>query len=78
MKIYTRNGDDGTTSLKGGKRIPKHHPRVDAYGNIDELISWIGLLRDQPVNNDRTDLLLYIQDQLMRCAASLATDPDKT
>jgi cob(I)alamin adenosyltransferase len=77
MKIYTRDGDDGTTSLTGGKRIPKHHPRVDAYGNIDELISWFGLLKDQAVNSERKELILYIQDQLMRCAASLATDPEK-
>jgi cob(I)alamin adenosyltransferase len=76
MKIYTRDGDDGTTSLAGGKRIPKYHPRVDAYGNVDELISWIGLLKDQPVNIERRDLLLYIQDQLMRCASALASDPE--
>jgi cob(I)alamin adenosyltransferase len=77
MKIYTRDGDDGTTSLAGGKRIPKHYPRVDAYGNIDEVISWIGLLKDQSVNSERKELLFYIQDQLMRCASSLATDPEK-
>ena len=48
MKIYTRTGDDGNTSLAGGRRVPKFHPRIEAYGSVDELISWIGLLRDFP------------------------------
>jgi cob(I)alamin adenosyltransferase len=74
MKIYTRTGDDGTTSFAGGRRVPKHHSRVEAYGTIDELISWIGLLRDYKENNDRIDTLLYIQNQLMTCAAFLATE----
>ncbi|MCU0461983.1 MAG: cob(I)yrinic acid a,c-diamide adenosyltransferase [Bacteroidales bacterium] len=75
MKIYTRTGDDGTTSLSGGRRVPKFHPRIEAYGSVDELISWIGLLRGCPVNNSRKAILLYIQDQLMICAAALAADP---
>lgn len=74
MKIYTLTGDDGTTSLSGGKRVPKHSLRVEAYGSVDELIAWIGLLRDHKENNHRKELLVYIQDQLMRCAAGLATD----
>jgi cob(I)alamin adenosyltransferase len=74
MKIYTRTGDDGTTSLSGGKRVPKFHPRVEAYGSVDELIAWIGLLRSCPVNNSRREILIYIQDQLMRSAALLATE----
>ena len=76
MKIYTRTGDDGTTSLSGGKRIPKHHVRVEAFGTIDELISWIGLLRDQRENAERKVFLLYLQNQLMKCAASLASEND--
>jgi cob(I)alamin adenosyltransferase len=76
MKIYTRNGDNGMTSLSGEKRVPKYHPRVEAYGSVDELISWIGLLRDCPVNEPRRDILIYIQDQLMLFAAFLATDPE--
>ncbi|MCX6334624.1 MAG: cob(I)yrinic acid a,c-diamide adenosyltransferase [Bacteroidia bacterium] len=76
MKIYTRTGDDGTTSLSGGRRVPKFHPRVEAYGSVDELISWVGLLRGCPVNDSRKDILVYIQDQLMICAAALATDPE--
>ncbi len=76
MKIYTRTGDDGTTSLRGGKRVLKFHDRVDAYGTLDELISWIGLLKDHPANSVREEILEYIQNQLMLCAAALATDPD--
>jgi cob(I)alamin adenosyltransferase len=75
MKIYTRTGD-GTTSLSGGRRVPKYHVRIEAYGTVDELISWIGLLRDYKENSDRKAFLLYLQDQLMKCAASLASDPD--
>jgi cob(I)alamin adenosyltransferase len=75
MKIYTRTGDDGTTSLAGGKRISKYHIRVEAYGTIDELISWIGLLRDHKENLARREFLMYIQEQLMLCAAAIASDP---
>jgi cob(I)alamin adenosyltransferase len=74
MKIYTLTGDDGTTSLSGGRRVPKHSLRVEAYGSVDELISWIGLLRVYDQNHARNGILLYIQDQLMRCAAVLAYD----
>ena len=74
MKIYTLTGDDGTTSLSGGRRVPKHSVRVEAYGSVDELIAWIGLLRDYKENKNRKQLLIYIQDQLMRCAAALAYD----
>jgi cob(I)alamin adenosyltransferase len=74
MKIYTLTGDDGTTSLSGGRRVPKHSLRVEAYGSVDELIAWIGLLRSYKDNSSRVETLLYIQDQLMRCAASLAYD----
>ncbi len=77
MKIYTRTGDDGTTSLPGGKRINKYHERIEAIGSVDELISWIGLLRDQKENNERREFLLYLQDQLMKCAASLAYGSDQ-
>jgi cob(I)alamin adenosyltransferase len=74
MKIYTLSGDDGTTSLSGGRRVPKHSVRVEAYGSVDELIAWMGLLRDCSENVKRRDTLLYIQDQLMRSAAALAYD----
>jgi cob(I)alamin adenosyltransferase len=74
MKIYTLTGDDGTTSLSGGRRVPKHSARVEAYGSVDEVIAWIGLLRDHKENKKRTKILIYIQDQLMLCAAALAYD----
>jgi cob(I)alamin adenosyltransferase len=74
MKIYTLTGDDGTTSLSGGRRVPKHSARVEAYGSVDELIAWIGLLRVHEQNKAHTGILLYIQDQLMRCASALAHD----
>jgi cob(I)alamin adenosyltransferase len=76
MKIYTLTGDDGSTSLSGGRRIPKHSVRVEAYGSVDEVIAWIGLLRDHKENSERKELLIYIQDQLMRCAAALAYDKE--
>jgi cob(I)alamin adenosyltransferase len=65
MKIYTRGGDKGFTSLLGGIRVPKNDPRVEAYGTIDEVISWLGLIRDQEECSDREDLLIWIQDRLM-------------
>jgi cob(I)alamin adenosyltransferase len=76
MNIYTREGDTGFTSLSGGKRLPKHHPRIDAYGTIDELVSWVGLLIDQKENCERREVLRFVQNQLMRCACSLASEPD--
>lgn len=76
MKIYTRNGDDGTTSLYGGRRLPKWHPRIDAYGTVDELIAWIGLLKDQKENTERQKVLLFIQETLMTISCSLASDAD--
>jgi cob(I)alamin adenosyltransferase len=74
MKIYTKTGDKGTTSLIGGKRVPKYNPRIEAYGTIDELISYIGLLRDQEISGKIKADLLSIQDKLMTCAAVLAMD----
>ena len=77
MKIYTKTGDQGITSLLGGSRVPKSDPRINAYGTVDELNSYIGLLRDQPVNIDRTDILKEIQDRLFTIGADLATVPGK-
>jgi cob(I)alamin adenosyltransferase len=74
MKIYTRTGDDGTTSLSGGKRVPKQHIRIEAYGTVDELIAWIGMLRSNIENSGRKEILIYIQDQLMISAAALSID----
>ena len=78
MKIYTKTGDQGTTALFGGKRISKADLRIDAYGTVDELNSWIGLLRDQPVNENRKSFLLNIQDRLFTMGSILATEPGNT
>lgn len=77
MKIYTKTGDRGTTSLLGGKRVPKSDLRIDAYGTVDELNSYLGLLRDQEVNLERGNLLKEIQDRLFTIGADLATAPGK-
>ena len=77
MKIYTKTGDQGITSLLGGVRVPKSDLRIDAYGTIDELNSYLGLLRDQKVNRNRADFLKEIQDRLFTIGADLATVPGK-
>jgi cob(I)alamin adenosyltransferase len=74
MKIYTRTGDDGTTSLSGGRRLPKHNIRIEALGTIDELNAWIGLLRSHKENDNQKEKLLYIQLQLMASSSALAYD----
>ena len=74
MKIYTRGGDKGTTSLLGGTRVPKDHPRVEANGTLDEVISWLGLIRDQEEGRDFTDMLLWIQDRLMVATGIIARE----
>ena len=78
MKIYTKTGDQGTTSLFGGKRVSKADLRIDTYGTIDELNSWIGVLRDQEVNSKRFDVLAEIQDRLFTIGSILATEPGNT
>src|SRR5258708_28235485 len=78
MKIYTRTGDQGTTSLFGGKRVSKADTRIDSYGTVDELNSYLGLLRDQDVNRNRKDILLEIQDRLFTIGSMLATEPGNT
>lgn len=78
MKIYTKTGDVGETSLFGGRRVSKSELRIDAYGTIDELNSWIGLLRDVQTNEPRKDLLKQVQDILFSLGASLAADPTNT
>jgi cob(I)alamin adenosyltransferase len=77
MKIYTKTGDDGTTSLFGGSRVPKHHIRIESYGTLDELNSWLGLVRDQDIDGHTRDVLIAIQEKLFTIGAILATDPDK-
>ena len=77
MKIYTKTGDTGTTSLVGGTRISKADLKIESYGTIDELNSWIGLLRDQAINESRKDILKEIQDRLFTIGADLASEPEQ-
>ncbi|KAA9338305.1 cob(I)yrinic acid a,c-diamide adenosyltransferase [Hymenobacter busanensis] len=77
MKIYTRTGDKGLTSLIGGTRVPKSSLRIEAYGTVDELNSWIGLVRDQDVCALYRPLLKQIQDRLFTIGATLASDPER-
>lgn len=78
MKIYTKTGDEGTTGLFGGKRVSKADLRIETYGTVDELNSWIGVLRDQEINAGRKPVLLAIQDRLFTIGSSLATEPGNT
>lgn len=77
MKVYTKTGDKGTTALFGGTRVPKHHIRIDSYGTVDELNSYIGLIRDQDIDLRSKEILIHIQDRLFTVGAVLATDPEK-
>jgi cob(I)alamin adenosyltransferase len=78
MKIYTKTGDAGYTSLIGGSRVPKHHLRIESYGTIDELNSYIGLIRDQQVGESYQIVLKEIQDRLFTIGSSLASEPEKS
>jgi len=75
MKIYTKTGDHGTTSLFGGKRVSKADLRIDTYGTVDELNSFMGLVRDQDVNYKRKEVLVQIQNTLFIIGSILATEP---
>ncbi len=78
MKIYTKTGDKGFTSLIGGTRVPKHHIRIESYGTVDELNSYIGLIRDQDIAVHDKEVLKEIQDRLFTIGASLAADPERS
>jgi cob(I)alamin adenosyltransferase len=78
MKIYTRKGDEGKTGLIGGTRVLKSSMRIEAYGTVDELNSYIGLLRDQTIGKEYIDQLIEIQDRLFTIGSSLASDPEKS
>jgi cob(I)alamin adenosyltransferase len=78
MKIYTKSGDKGTTSLIGGTRVPKHSLRIESYGTVDELNSYIGLIRDQAIDEKYKIQLIEIQDRLFTIGSSLAADPEKS
>lgn len=76
MKIYTKAGDDGKTSLFGGKRIPKYADRIESYGTVDELNSFVGLLTDELEIKEVKDFLLKVQHNLFDIGSVLATDPN--
>lgn len=76
MKIYTKKGDQGNTSLFGGDRVPKSSARIEAYGTVDELNSWIGLVLSNSLSKKSTETLPAIQDHLFVLGADLATPPD--
>ena len=77
MKVYTKTGDGGTTALFGGTRVPKDHARIESYGTVDELNSYIGLIRDQEISLHYKKILIEIQDRLFTVGAILATPPEK-
>lgn len=77
MKVYTKTGDKGETSLFGGKRVAKYDLRINAYGTSDELNSWIGLIRDQQIAAAYIAILVGVQDKIFTLGAQLAADPDK-
>lgn len=77
FRIYTKTGDKGETALFGGRRVPKSDLRVDAYGTVDELNSFIGLLRDSLENHHVQEILAHTQHRLFTLGAHLASDPTK-
>jgi cob(I)alamin adenosyltransferase len=76
-KIYTKTGDDGTTGLFGGSRLPKDHIRIEAYGSVDELNSVIGWLMTYIDDDENKTLLSNIQSRLFTVGSNLASDPEK-
>tara|TARA_X000000950_G_scaffold35695_2_gene38202 strand:- start:42596 stop:43183 length:588 start_codon:yes stop_codon:yes gene_type:complete len=74
FKLYTKTGDDGTTGLLSGKRVSKHHVRIKAYGTVDELNVWVGMLRNFKSDKDTQDTLIKIQQELMTMGSQLADD----
>ena len=78
MKIYTKTGDKGYTSLIGGTRVAKYNIRIESYGTIDELNSYIGLIASMPVTKHQKTILQEIQDRLFTIGSSLAADPENS
>lgn len=77
QKIYTKTGDAGQTSLIGGTKVPKSHIRINAYGTVDELNAFVGLLGDQLADMHGREMLREIQDRLFTIGSTLACDPHK-
>ena len=73
-KLYTKKGDDGTTGLLSGKRVNKHHIRIKAYGTVDELNAWVGMIRNFKTDKNTDNTLVKIQQELMTIASQLADD----
>lgn len=78
MKIYTKKGDQGKTSLIGGTRVPKYNLRIDSYGTVDELNAYIGLIRDQAIGEAYKLVLKGIQEDLFVIGSNLAADPERS
>lgn len=78
MKVYTKKGDTGMTSLIGGTRVHKSALRIECYGTVDELNAYIGLVRSQEISTHIKSLLKEVQDRLFTIGASLAADPEKS
>ena len=77
MKVYTKKGDKGKTQLLGGTMVDKFNHKIEAYGNIDELNSFIGHLHDQNINKDHKKFLIYIQIQLLNLGSIVSFDGTK-
>lgn len=73
-KIYTKKGDKGSTSLIGGKRVPKYHERIEAYGTLDELNSYLGVVRDQDISDEIRKIIIEIQDRVFTAESLLASE----
>lgn len=78
FKIYTKGGDKGSTSLIGGTRVPKYHEKIEAYGTVDELCSYVGLVRDQDIDDHYKEILLIIQNRLFVIESLLAADSEES
>lgn len=78
FRVYTKTGDKGSTALIGGARVAKDHIRIEAYGTVDELNSFLGVVTDQLGDEEINEWILEIQDRLFTIGSSLATDPGKT
>jgi cob(I)alamin adenosyltransferase len=77
MNIYTKKGDKGKTQLLGGEMVDKFNPKIEAYGNIDELNSFIGHIYDQKINKDHKEFLIFIQIQLLNLGSIISFDGNK-
>lgn len=77
-KIYTKGGDKGTTSLMGGSRVPKYDDRINAYGTLDELNSFLGLIRDFGISPEYKKIIIGIQNFIFTAEAYLASENDES